>query len=210
MGLKKVERYHEDVPLFTNADRLHIQDLERDLEQAAVSAGPARKGDVPLESAVAAYDQFKAEALERATMVGMTALPGKEWRELLAAHPPRREVKDEEGEVTESWPQDEGAGCNVDTIARPLVIACLDLAQFDSDRDREEWVDDLSDPDFNRLTSDAFRLNSDAGPNPKWSASSWLDRTSFAMSRSAETSTEASASSSDSPSRIGDSSEPNG
>lgn len=208
--LRPVERATDEIPLWANDDRLRLNELELELNEASVTAGPKRMNDAPVVEAAAAYDAFKAEALGRSQVVHITALPGPKWRFLLADHPPRDDVKNDDGEVTDSWPQDQEHGFNIETIARPLVIASLDLDQFDDDDAREAWVDDLDDPTFSRIYSAAVRINERGGADPKWSASSWVAQTSAAILRSLEASGADSPSSHGSPKRIGDSSEPTG
>lgn len=208
--LHKVERRKEQVPLFTNEDQDRLTELLDAIEEASVSAGPQRVADAPVKDAAEAYDSFLAEAVERAEMVGITALPGRKWRELMASHPPRPAVTDDEGDVVQSFPQDQREGFNVETIAQPLVVASVDLDQFDDEAEREAWVDDLDDPKFSRLYSAAVRINTRGGPDPKFSASSWLDQTSAVMSRLAAQSEAESTSSSGSPERVASSSEPTG
>lgn len=213
MGLK-AERRRERVPLFTNDDTDQLAILAREIEQAVGAADPKRIGDTPVQTATEAYDAFMAEAKERATWVNIVALPGRAWRALLAEHPPRKDVTDEQGEVVESWPQDAQYGFNVDAISRPLLVGgathppSLDVAQFDSVTELEEFVDDLADPQFNKLVSAAVRLNTETGPDPKFSASSWLEVTSAVMSRSQAE--EDSPASSDSPPKTESSSRLNG
>lgn len=212
MGLK-VQRPTRRIPLYQSDDQERLADLARAMERAVMEAlegegGPKRINDTPARDAGEAYDAFKAEALERATHVNITALSGREWREMLAAHPPREDALDDEGKVVESWPQDHEVGFNVQEMSVPLVIACVDIDQFDDEAEREEFVNDLAAPQFRRLYTAVYRVNTEEGPDPKFSASSWLDQTSAVMSRLQAA--EDSASSSDSPSRIGDSSEPTG
>lgn len=186
----KIEREKRSVPLFKPEDRRELDELRMALQNAALADGPRRINDTdsPAKAAAAAHEEFKAKALKRATKVGITALRGQEWRNLLAAHPPRKDVLDGEGEVVESFPQDAEVGFNVDTIALPLVLASIDADQFDSDADRAEFVDDLSDPDFSRVFSQCVRVNTEGSEDPKWSASSWLEQTSAAISNSDESS----------------------
>lgn len=186
----KVEREQRDVALYKPEDRRRLDELREDIQKAAATDTPKRLNDTdsPTRAAVAAHEEFKKKALRRATHVKITALRGRDWRELLAVHPPRKDVLDDQGEVVESFAQDAQVGFNVETIARPLVVASIDLDQFDTNVERDEFVDDLSDPDFSRIYSEAVRVNTEAGEDPKWSASSWLEQTSAVMSRSDETS----------------------
>lgn len=200
----KIEREKRSVALFKPEDRRQMADLLEAITSAATEAGPKRVGDTddnsPVHLAVVAYDAFKAKALRRATNVGITALRKGVWRDLLGEHPPRKDVLDPEGDPIETFDQDAAVGFNVDTIALPLVLLSIDRAQFDAPEeepgqsladllasvpsDLTEFVDDLSDPDFSRIYSEAVRVNTEAGPDPKWSASSWHELTSAVMSRS--------------------------
>jgi hypothetical protein len=207
VGLKPPERRKERVPLYSNEDQDQLTKLLDAMEAASVEVGPQRLTDAPVQEAAAAYDEFLAEATERADHVAITALPKTQWRDLLAAYPPREPRMSEDGEtVLERFVSDEQHGFNTDELAQPLVLASLDVDQFDSPEDIEPWVDELDDQSFSRIYSAAVRINEGRGPNPNFSASSWLVQTSAAMSRSAERSVEASARSTDSPTRIADSS----
>lgn len=209
MGLK-IARDTDTVPLYNRADMKRIAELGDAIEEATIVVGPKRVADAdPVLEAVAEYDEFKAAATERATKVEITALPTSEWRKLLAEHPPRRDVIEDE-EVVESFPQDHAQGFNIESIADPLVKASLTPDQFDDRAELEQFVEDLSDPHFSLIFSAAVKLNTEAGPDPKFSASSWLARTSAVMSRSDESSGSDSQGSSDSPQRIASSSEQSG
>lgn len=207
MGLKTPERRKERVPLYTNDDQDRLVELLDAMEAASVEAGPTRLTDAPVQEAALAYDAFLAEATQRADHAAITALKKTDWRELLAAHPPRKPVMEEDGQtVAERFPEDERHGFNAETIAQPLVLASLDQDQFDSPDGVEPWVDELDDQAFSRIFSAAVRINEGRGPNPNFSASSLIAQTSAAMSRSGGQSVEASPRSTDSPTRIADSS----
>lgn len=210
--LQKIARRTEQVPLYTNEDQDRLTELLDAIEEARAASlsAPARRGDAPVTEAAAAYDAFVPEAIARASLVNITALPKKQWRKMLLDYPPRADVTNEAGEVVERFPEDRQHGFNVELIADPLVVASIDLDQFDSEDERQEWVDELDDPKFSRIFSAAVRINGRDIPDPKWSASSWIALTSGLMSRLPDPSAEESASSSDSPSSTGSSSEPTG
>lgn len=204
--LKKVGRRTERVPLFTNDDQDRLVELMDAIDEARAAVGPTRVGDAPVLEAAKAYDDFLPKAMTRAETVYITALPRARWRTMLVDYPPRRDVTDDERDVLESFPQDQQHGFNVELMARPLVIESIDLDQFNSEDERDEWVDDLDDPKFSRIFSAAVRINERGTPDPKFNASSWIALTSAVMSRLPDPSAEGSASSSDSPTRIADSS----
>lgn len=192
-----IERRTTVVRLFHSDDEEHLADLLRAVETAAIAAGPKRVGDdIPVKTATTAYDKALAKADKSGTPVKMTALSRKAWLALLADHPPRADVRDSEDKVTESWPEDRAAGFNVETMADPLVVVSIDMeGQFSSENERQAFVDDLSDPAFSRLYNRALSLNTEGSPDPKFSASSWLEQTSAVMSRSDDLSDEPPASS---------------
>jgi hypothetical protein len=192
------------VILFQGADLDPIAERRAAYQRAELERladAPRRLGDDLPESEASEkardHDEFMEGALERATHVKLGAVSRKKYRELLAAHPPRPDVKDpESGEVTETFPDDQRFGFDVTAMGEPLILGCLaawdeDIRptqpdvperQFDSDRERQAFVDDLSDGEFSRLFSAAVGLNQGVGPDPKARLSSTHDRMSSAIS----------------------------
>lgn len=179
--MSELSRPYEDVVLYQGDDLARVQDFVERMKRAAVaSADPQRLGDdvEGLASIAAEYDEFIVGAVERGVTVRVEALPGRKYRAMMAEHPPRKPLRDDDGAVVESWPDDEANGFNVETISDPLVKACAD--------EREDFIDDLSDGNFSRLFEAAVRVNETAGPDPKARLSSAFGQISSEHSTSPE------------------------
>lgn len=176
-----LNRRTTEVILFQGDDLDPLEERRRVVESAAGIAGKLRRiGDADgVAEAAAEYDRFLEEALTRAVTVRLVALDRKRWRELVAAHPPRPDKRDEQGNVVEASP--DYLGFNIDTISDELVAESVAPGQFD---DVEKFLSPLSDADFSRLLSAAVRLNTSAGPDPKARLSSLLVPTSLETSTS--------------------------
>jgi hypothetical protein len=178
---KKIQRAFKDVVLYQGEDLATYQDFISRLRTiAAEQLHNPRQGDdeaAALSELRSQYDEFIPGAIERGETLRVTAPPGRRFRELVAAHPPRRPVKGDDGETVEEWPDDNKRGCNVDKIATPLVVACV-TGEFADRTEATEYVEDLSDGNFNRLVSAAFEVNEETGPDPKVRLSSAIGRIS--------------------------------
>lgn len=149
------------VVLFQGDDLDPIEEHRARVERAAmVSSTPLRVGDEGIPPAVleaaADYDAFMEGAVERAVHLRLVAVPRRRYRELLAAHPPR---EGDEG--------DERAGFNIDALTDELVPESIATGQFDTDAERDEFLDDLSDAEWSQVSSAAVRLNEGGAPDPK-------------------------------------------
>jgi len=178
------------VTLFQGDDYDRIAELSAAVEQAAkvaVTDGQRRLGDAPeVVDAAKAYDEFVAEAAERGVKVTLHAMGRKAWGELLAKHPVREEtVTDAEGVVTTTPHElDSHYGFNYETLGDDLVPASIAPGQFDTNAERDNFLDNLSDGEFSRLYSAAVPLNQSAGADPKARLSSRLVPTSVETSPS--------------------------
>jgi hypothetical protein len=103
-----------------------------------------------------AHDEFKREAETRALVITVQALRRKQWRSLVAANPPR---EDDAG--------DKQLGVNILTFPEALVPASIVAPTFDSPADRDDFLDQLSDAQYDELFWTAFRLNRGGGVDPK-------------------------------------------
>lgn len=166
------------VVLFQGDDLDPIEEHRAAVERAAlVNRGPKRVGDGEVPAAVLEaardYDAFMEGAVERAVHLRLTAVRKSRYRELLAAHPPR------EGDRA-----DEAAGFNVDTFTEALVPECVSPGQFDSDEERDEFLDDLSDTEWSQVAGAAVRVNEGGRPDPKARMASHLTPESDEISES--------------------------
>lgn len=131
-------------------------------EQAARDAAPRAGDDEPDSETAevarrkqAVYDAFVDEAAERAVEVRLRAMRGKLFRKLVAEHPPR-----------DDHDMDESYRLNTDTFPLQLLLECIEEPQMSAGA-REEFIEDLSDGDYERLWITAYWLNRGTGGDPK-------------------------------------------
>ena len=151
------------VLLFQGDDLAKIAELRK--------AAEAEQSDTRLMgelSAAQEHDEFVKEAEARAVRVVLKALGRKQWRNLVAAHPPRPNVE-----------ADESLGVNDETFGEALVLASL-VEPALSGTEAEEFLDSLRSADFDLLYATAFALNRFQGDAPKADLTSRLTRTSDA------------------------------
>lgn len=186
-------RQYEDAYLWTPADRVRLAELREDLSSVVNTASAMAMADAPqtmdedpsteLRAAAAAIDEFVTEAKTRARVVRMVALPRRKWRAMKDAHPVRMvttKTTDAEGvEKSTEKPNeaDEQYGFNVESIADDLVEQCA--SAVDSD-----FIESLSEPDFDTLYAAALRVNVGGFAPPKAEFSSQVDRIIAAISSS--------------------------
>lgn len=141
------------VPLCLRGDLVaKFEELERQLEQARKNAGDSLAGGGAVVSISQQIEQLR-ETMQAATRTfRLRALPRKRWRQLVAAHPPRR---GDDGKVVES----DAIGVNADTYFDAMVRACTVEPQLSD----EQWVrlldEVLSDRQFDELSNTAWALN---------------------------------------------------
>lgn len=165
----------DEVVLFQNDDQHRINALSKALEVAATASdSPRRLGDDDdVVSAAQAYDEFVAKAAERGVRVALKAIPGRKWREHVAAHPPREKNEDDV-----EW------GFNHLALGDAVVPACV--TTIDGQPASQDDLDNLNDGDYSRVYAAVLRLNTGRGPDPKASISATLRRTSPETSGSPE------------------------
>jgi hypothetical protein len=165
-----VRRRRETVYLYQGDDLDRLTELSAaaaDAQAAEKAAGSSRLlCDTTAQDATAAYNEFRAEARERATPVVVEALGRVAWRDLVRAHPPREQTIDDDGTPVTVLHDEDQSGVNADTFPDALVPASIVEPTFDSDEERAAFADDLSDADFWRLYGVAWVLNRSAA-DPK-------------------------------------------
>lgn len=150
------------------------------------------QAEADIEVAQAAFDAFLPEAAERALEVEVRTLGSRQFRELVAAHPPRkvmRKVGDDEQEVDHE--DDVQFGVNTETFPRALLtfvdsedtsVRTITAPEFTGSRDLASFVDDeLTEGNMDRLWLKVFALNRSQGADP------FVELTSLASRSSSET-----------------------
>lgn len=147
------------VSIYQGDDMARIGELRQAADiaiQAEQSGLPRTLGEVGATASVEEHNAFVAEAETRATKVRIQALGRKQWRSLVAAHPPR-----------DGNDEDKAVGVNEETFADALVPASIVEPTFPTPADMEAFLDALSDAQFNELYLNAFALNRAVGQAPK-------------------------------------------
>lgn len=133
-------------------------DRIRHLEQKYEAAVEAEKSSARLLSDAATsadiaedHEALVAEAELSALEIRVRALGRREWRELVAAHPPRKDNR-----------ADQAVGVNEETFKDVLVAASIVSPDLSDDD-----LDSISDIDNDRLYFAAFALNRLEAPSPK-------------------------------------------
>lgn len=157
-------------------------DLERlgELRMAAETAdriarqakGSARVGDeVSAQPAKDAYDDFVREAAERATVVTLTIIGNRRFRELRKEHPARETVVDGAVVVHED---DAEFDVNTETFPDALLTyrdqgrQTIVDPEFPTRQAVQDFLDDdISEGDYERLWVAAYWLNKALGSDPK-------------------------------------------
>lgn len=160
------------VVIYQGDDLQRLGELRRaaDIAQRMVDefkqSGTARGGDAPsAEDEKAAYNAFVEEAAERAVVIEVHALGRKQFRSLMAAHPPRKVDGDEGKHVVHE--DDAGYDVNMDDFPAPFLAASIAEPTFPTPADCERFLDDLADGDFDRVFSTAYWLNRAPGADPQ-------------------------------------------
>lgn len=144
------------------ADRLNALYAEAQAAERAASASSRRLNDSSLyDDLKAQYDALKAEAEAQAIKVTLKAIGRREWRVLKEKHPPRAEGD------PETLKGDRLAGVNADTVEDDLVYASLVEPAFTTRAQYDEWVDALSEGEFQTILSRAWSLVNVAATDPK-------------------------------------------
>jgi hypothetical protein len=155
-------------------DRIrHLEQQAEAAKDAAEDEGPRIASDVPEYLTLAReHDELVKEAEASALHVRVRALGRREWKDLVAAHPPQT-VKDDK--VTEAKERSDAlSGVNDDTFKDALVAASV----IEPEGITPEELDQLADIDYDRIYLTAFALNRGTSPDPKASLVSRLTQMS--------------------------------
>lgn len=157
------------VTLYQGDDFEVLAELRREADAArrrsdeAEKQGAGRAGDdaadpdllAVAERAEAEYNAFVDQAAERATEVRFRALRGKEFRALMAEHPPR------EGNADDAVYK-----VNIETFPVPLLMESIEEPELGAGA-RQDFIEDLEDGEFEIWWITAYWLNRSRGGDPK-------------------------------------------
>lgn len=151
--LKQAKLPERSVPVCLRGDLAADHEAaERALEAAQRAATNDMEGD-GVGALVDRIETLQAEMREHTYDFRLRALPRHEYRELVAAHPPRR---NDDGEVNQG---DVALGFNQDTLIPDLIRR----ATIDPDLDDGEWEqllgEKLTDRQYGDLADAAYFLN---------------------------------------------------
>ena len=106
----------------------------------------------------------EADAKKKRRIVVLRALGRQKWRELKTQHPVRVEGDDVDADTAKG---DRLAGLNTESVEDDLVFAAIIEPMFSSRADYDEWVNELSEGEFQMLLRDAWSLVNVAQVDPK-------------------------------------------
>lgn len=184
--------YHDDDFERLAELRMEVSIAERRVEAARSDAeesrgAPRRIGDDESDSLQEAKDALKVaqqafneavnEAAERAEMWTLKPIGHEEFRNLLAAHPPRK-VMQGEGEDRKEVTHPDDAGWDLDTSTFPKAlllfvdpdddeIRTIVEPKFDTDAALRKRVKRLSKGEFESMWTTAYMANEGGIANPK-------------------------------------------
>lgn len=124
---------------------------ERELEQAEKQGSDSLAGSGAAEIADR-IEALEAEMREHTYEFRMRALPRKDWRALVAQHPPRR------GEDNELIEPDKYIGVNGESFYDAIIRACLVDPEL-TDDEFEQLVGAVTDRQYDDLSDAAWGLN---------------------------------------------------
>lgn len=143
------------VKIWQGDDADRASELAAEVQRLKPGKGATAAEAGEYQQAVDAHNAFIAEAEERVQVIVLRPLGRKMWRTLLAEHPPR-----------EGHAGDESQGVNYVTFGDALVPASIASPAW-SDAEKEEFLDSLTDAQFEELYINAFALNRVRGADPK-------------------------------------------
>lgn len=147
-----------------------FQALEAELDDARNSVPDSL--DDGTAAIVERMEAVRALMRENTYPVRLRAMRGPEFRALLAQHPARR---NDEGEIDKA---EQGFDFNIETFLEPLLRACMIDPEMVSKDDWEQFVDSITDYQFNELAMTCLNLNRGKVDIPFSLAASTMKRTS--------------------------------
>lgn len=145
------------VPICLRGDLVaDFEEAERLLVEANNNRGDSLDGGSELGSLAERVESLREQMREHFYTFRLRALPRRDWRALVAEHPPRRmDTADGDPEVHED---DRYIGVNAETFFDAIVRACL----VDPELDEQEYTHllaVLSDKQYESLTAAAWGVN---------------------------------------------------
>jgi hypothetical protein len=127
------------------------ESAERELEEAEKRGADSLAGS-GAGVIVDRIEALEAEMREHTYEFRLRALPRPAWREMLAAHPPRR---NDDGELIEP---DKSVGVDTTTFTDAVLRACLVDPEL-NDAEFEQLVNTLTDRQYDELSDAAWGVN---------------------------------------------------
>jgi len=144
-----VARAEKALSAAEQAKKASQQDARPRLMHEGVPEDPTINAGLDLDVARQDRDAFAAGAEERGVRVILRAVPRKQWRDLVAAHPAR------DGDTGDAQ-----FGVNMETFPDALLPKSVDRDQSTIEGDTVEFLESLSDYDYyDRLFLSAYALN---------------------------------------------------
>lgn len=144
-----------------------MQELQRAIEEAAERESATKRFGAPQSESLRLAQEYD-ELVDEARAVGIVKLrvrsAGRKWRQLKDEHPPRPDNE-----------EDEILGVNRATFFEPAVKLCIVEPEF-TDEQYDEFVDQLSAAQWDRMSSVSWIVNEGEVNIPKSSAVSLLQR----------------------------------
>lgn len=153
-AMRKAARMPErSVPICFRGDLIaDLEVLDRELEEAQKATSDSL--DAGTGELLQRIDDIKAEMRENTYPVRLRGMDFRFYNALVAKHPPRR---DDEGEIV----ADDAGGLkvNTETFWEPLLRASIIDPPLPTNADWEEFVEGITDYQYNELAVTALALN---------------------------------------------------
>lgn len=151
--IKGARRPEKVTPICLRGDlQVEFEAAEKALVEAMRPAD-SLAGNGPVAEIVARIEALQAEMSEHTLQVRMRGLPRPEWKDLIAAHPPRRA---EDNTIDE---RDKYVGLNMDSFFPAMIRACTVSPEMDDDDWELLLGPALTDAQFDALSDAAWGLN---------------------------------------------------
>lgn len=165
------------VPICLRGDlAAEFEGLERELEQAQRGRADSLDGGSDLGRLAEDIETIRDRMQEHTYVFRLRALPRRDFRALVASHPPREEANEDGSRKLNE--RDLMAGANLDTLLDDLIRRSV----VDPDLDTEDWEtllsEKLTDQQYDALSNAAWNLNRQEVDIPFSHAASRINRNS--------------------------------